>query len=404
MAFIGNSGFCAALASGAETSTKSGVRVAAAGTTISASDRAVAATDRTTFATTNRGPVAASERGATSATDRARGIVRDDVLKGTVTSTGSPFIEGKTETMPVGSKVDLVMMVNLNSQINQKGDEVFMRVACDVNGDGEKVVLPGSWYVHGLVTEVQSEKRHSQNGYIEVEFDKLVSPDGEYELPFRAKLSTRSSTLKNIARTALIDSAHIGKGALAGSLLSLQLTGVSTAISTYGISVGAGAAAGALVGGAAALRRKGKISSLYPGETLKLTTAEPIVLPGFDPAKLPSARPFVPMAGLQVTVNKYRFGKDPFGDSDARELSIDVTIKNDTRRRFKFSDLAVVNDFDQVFAPTIASGFAMLRKMIDVNGSDTSSVTFNVGGPKRKYFLVVFDHGRKSQLIRVPIN
>ena len=66
----------------------------------------------------------------------------------------------------------------------------------------------------------------------------------------------------------------------AGSIVSVQLTGIPTAIATHGISVGAGAAVGGTLGMIGALKRKGKIASFLPGDEMKMVTVEQIELPG----------------------------------------------------------------------------------------------------------------------------
>src|SRR3954469_18924726 len=52
------------------------------------------------------------------------------LLKGSVTSIGSPplLLDGVTQELPPGTKVDLTLMCNLNSEVSQTGDEVHARV------------------------------------------------------------------------------------------------------------------------------------------------------------------------------------------------------------------------------------------------------------------------------------
>ncbi len=66
-------------------------------------------------------------------------------------------------------------------------------------------MLPEGWYIRGLVTESTGQKRHSRDGYIGVTFDKLISPNGEIELAFPAKFSTKDHALKSVAKVAMID-------------------------------------------------------------------------------------------------------------------------------------------------------------------------------------------------------
>ena len=74
-------------------------------------------------------------------------------------------------------------MGTLNSEFSQQGDDVFAKISCNV-ANGKTVIMPGGWFMHGKVTTVAAQKRLGRDGYVEVEFDKIVSPDGEYEPAF----------------------------------------------------------------------------------------------------------------------------------------------------------------------------------------------------------------------------
>ncbi len=186
-------------------------------------------------------------------------------LQGSVSETtkASPFLYGSISEIPRGVKLKLSVMGNLNSQLSKPGDEILARISYDVSS-GEKVLLPGGWFIHGRVTEAVSQKRLGRNGYVKVQFDRLLSPDGDIDLPFNAEFSTKDNELKAAAKEVLIDSGYVTIGAIGGSILSVQLTGVPVAIATHGISVGAGAAVGGGLGLIGALKRKGKNCLLFP--------------------------------------------------------------------------------------------------------------------------------------------
>ncbi len=326
-----------------------------------------------------------------------------DYLKGRVTASPSPFLQGSVETVPKGAKLDLTLMGNLNSEISNKGDEIFARVAVDLK-DGQRVLLPANWYLHGVVSDVASQRRLGRDGYVEVEFDKLVSPDGQYELPFETKFSTRDNQLKAVAKVLAIDTGYVAEGALGGALLSVQLTGVPMAVATHGYSVAIGAGVGASLGAIGALKRKGKIASLYPSDMIHLTVSEPLTLPGFNPEALkPPAAP-EKVTDLKLTVLSRRFGKDPFGDSRSRLLVLDVKMDNHSRREYSFFDLAVVSDFNQRYYPFLSSGPTSWAKRVPPNSQAEGTISFSVDSPRRKYWLVLLDKKERAELARVPIN
>ena len=331
--------------------------------------------------------------------------VTSEVLKGTVSEDGkkTPFLTGSIQSIPKGTAIDITFCGNINSEVSQKGDEIMVQVSHDV-GSGKSVGVPGGWYMHGLVTDAAAQKRLGRDGYIEIEFDKLVSPDGQYELPFHATVSTKDKMLKTVAKVAAIDSGHVALGAMGGALMSLQFTGVGGAIASQGYSVAIGAGVGATLGAIGALKRKGKVASIYPGDSMKFTTAEPITLPGFDKTMLPSGKKFEPLKDMAITINKTRFEKGPNGDTDANLLTVDLTMANKTPKEYTFFDLAVVSDHNQRYFPSIFNGLQQLHQAVKPNSEQEGVVTFEVESKKRKYWLVLLDRSKQNELTRVPIN
>jgi len=350
------------------------------------------------------GASAAKSAKATAPTD-FKTPAAGKILKGAVTEDGkkTPFLPGVVQTIPKSTTVELTMCGNLNSEISQKGDEVLVQIGRDVPSS-RGVGVPGGWYAHGLVTDAASQKRLGRDGYIVVEFDKIVSPDGQFEVPFHATFSTKDKLLKTVAKQVAIDTGYVSYGAVGGALMSLQITGIPMAVASHGYSVVAGAAAGATLGAIGALKRKGNVASVYPGDMMKLITAEPISLPGFDRTQLPSGQVHKNIENMAITINKVSFSKDPNGDKSSSLLTVDLNIANKTEKACTFFDLAVVSDLNQRYLPSIFGGFQQLQKTVKPNTKQEGVVTFEVEGKKRKYSLVLLDRTKSNELCRVPIN
>jgi hypothetical protein len=92
------------------------------------------------------------------------------------------------------------------------------------------------------------------------------------------------------------------------------------------------------------------------------------------------------------------------GDRSCHLLTVAFTMDNKTRRAFKLADLAVVSDHDQRYAPSLYGGLKALYKAIQPDTKEDGVVTFQVDSNKRKYWLVLLDRVRDSELTRVPIN
>jgi hypothetical protein len=329
----------------------------------------------------------------------------DSVLKGSVSASTSrsPLLSGMVQSMPQGTKVDLTLVTNLNSELSQKGDEVLMRISHDVkSGDDGHVLVPGGWVAHGYVTDSVKPGRNGVAGHCEVKLDRLISPDGQTEVPFECKLSTGDKKIVAVSKLVAREVGYTAVGAAAGSVLSLQMTGIGVAVATHGISVGVGAAAGATWGIIGAWRKKGDIYSGYPGDELKLATAEPIELPGFNAANLPSAEPVKKIEGLRVRVQEFRFEKDALtGDKRSRILVVKFALTNNSNHSLSRRNLRVVSSKNIFFFPSIAN--AQVPFDVAPKSEKTTTMSFSVDSPKDKYCLVFVDD-KGDEFNRVPIN
>lgn len=335
----------------------------------------------------------------------AGGETARKVLRGGVQENVVPFYtDGTTGELPTGAEVSLTLNGNVNSELNKVGDDVYATVTVDVK-KGDKVVLPGQWYVHGKVSEAQGQRRLGRDGFVTIKFDKLISPDGKYAIPFDAEASTKDKTIKSVARVVAKDSVYMSKGAIGGAVMSVEMGGLPLAITTHGISVGIGATAGALVGVGAALARKGKIASALPGEELKFRICSPIKLPAFKPEFLPSAQEVRKIANFELLVRKFEFLKDPFDDKRSRLLRVTFAMDNRTDREYSFGNVIVISSRNHQYYPYVLSYDSRNRlHRVAPSAREEATLTFGVDDPKQKYWLVLLDRGNISELTRVPIN
>ncbi len=326
--------------------------------------------------------------------------------KATFEDSVNPFKEdGSTETIPQGTPLNLTVTTTLNSELAKEGDEIRAEVSTDLK-DGTKVLLPGKWQVVGKVAHVQGQKRLGRDGYIEIKFEKLVSPDGKYVVPLDASASTKESAAKTITKQALTTTGYAGVGAIGGSLLSVQLTGLPLAISTYGLSVAGGAAIGGALGVAAALHRKGEILCAFPGDEIQIRIPAPLTIPAFNQAVVPSKAPKPTLDDLNIVVKDAQFLPFPFGDKKSRLLTMRVLVENHSKQSYSFSNFAVKCNHNHEYYPYAASpdSYKQRAKTVRPEGVQEATLTFQVGSPKLKYWLVLLDPGRTNILSQVAIN
>lgn len=192
---------------------------------------------------------------------------------------------------------------------------------------------------------------------------------------------------------------------MGGSILSAQITGIPLAISTYGISIGAGAAVGGSLGLIGALKRKGKIASFFPGDEITITTAEPIIVPGFDTRFIPSGQQLKTVPHLKISTNSYTFNKDPFGDKSSKQLLLSITIHNRTEKEISFFDLAVLSDYGERYYPSLTTaGLGALKTKAKPHTTVTADIAFNVSHKKHKYWLILLNKADKEEIVRCQIN
>ena len=325
------------------------------------------------------------------------------ILKGNVSQTAYPFIEGKTEVVPQGTKLGLNLSANLNSELAKVGDEIWAEVSTDLK-EGETVVLPGKWRVKGHVTRVERQKRMGRDGYVEVKFDQLVSPDGEYTVPLDAKATTKESTGKTIAKQVVTTTGYTTVGAIGGALASVQMTGIGVAIASYGISVGIGGGVGAAIGVAAALHRKGNIQSNLAGEEIEINLPSDITLPAFKQDVIPSKAPKPKLDNVDFVIKDLRFGPGPFGDKKSKLLSVKFLVENHSNRSYDFADIALKSDHNQNCFPYALSDLKEAHKKVGPNALQEATITFQVTSDKHKYWLVLLDRSHINILSQVAIN
>jgi hypothetical protein len=335
-----------------------------------------------------------------------KATVARERLKTGISKNQSPFLEGHIQTVPKDTKIDITLTQGINSEFSQKGDEIWARVSCDVPGGvgGHGPIMPGGWMAHGVVTEAQGEKRGNRSGYVSIEFDKIRSPDGEYEVDFKGQLTTKDSTAMMIAKQLGTSSRFISTGALGGALLSVQMTGLGTAVATHGISVGVGAGIGGTLGAIGFLKRKGGADAHYSNDDLQISIDQPIELPVFAPSAFMAAKPVPVMKNMKIAVNSFKFFKDPYGDKHSKLLEVAMTIENHTNHPVSAKQISIVNDFDKHFSPVVDASLSALMKKVQPNASEKITVVYEVDGINHKYWLSLHNVDGTRELSRVPIN
>lgn len=160
-------------------------------------------------------------------------------------------------TVPPGRHLAVELVSDLSSAGSRAGDTFRVRVARDVEADGELAIPAGS-EVHGLVSEaVSAGAKRGRPAKLVLKFTDLVLPDGA-TVPIRATLEEIGESRPG--RKA----ATVGGGAAAGAVLGRVLAGSGS----RGKGTVIGALVGALAGAAIASQTAASEEIEIPAGTL----------------------------------------------------------------------------------------------------------------------------------------
>ncbi len=304
------------------------------------------------------------------------------------------------ETHKIKSKDVIKMTVSevLSSGFTQEGDEFFAQITQDVEGKGG-VVLPIGTVAHGTVKEMEDSKRLGRDGWIEINFDYLVTPDGR-QIPIEGKMSTKMHPVKGVAKTVLVDTGYTIAGGVVGGFAALNLLGIEAAIASQGYTIAGGAAIGGAIGLGISLFRKGKDVLISPGDEIKVRVLTPVELPVISDEALMVDE--LKLEGLDVKITNVKLEKDPFGEMNTYNLSL--IILNNTDKSFSSFDLALISELNRVFYPSVFADNTLLMKTINPQDRVSGRLSFAVDNPKNNHWLVFFDRRTRKPLAKISID
>ncbi len=305
---------------------------------------------------------------------------------------------GKIDKLEQKEVVKMVVSQVLQGGTTFEGDEFFAEVSADVEGGGG-ILLPVGTLAHGTVRNIVDPKRGGRDGWIEVKFDSLITPDGR-EIPINATMTTKNSTPKSIAKTVGIDSAYTVTGSVVGGFTALNLFGIEGAIASQGYTIFGGLAAGAAMGLVMSIVRKGKGVLISRGDEIKVTIASDVELPVIKKDAFKQEE--MHYNGLDVNITDLWLVKDPFGVRNTFEITLN--IKNASDQNFTAFDVAVINDMNRKFYPALFFNDAMPFSKMKSGSQVRGKLYFSVDDPKRHHWLVFYDRATRKPLAKISID
>ena len=305
---------------------------------------------------------------------------------------------GKTETLEKRDVIEMTVSQVLDGTFSLEGDEFFAEVTSDVIGD-KGVIIPKGTVAHGTITQTSEAKRLGRDGHLSLSFDYLVTPDGR-EIPIKGKMSTKLHPLKAATKIVATDIGYTAVGGVAGGLFALQALGIEAAIASQGYTLAGGAALGSTIGLGMSLYRKGKNVLIAPGDEIKVRILSDVELPVYKEEALKQHE--ITFPGLDIRIANILYEKDPFGEVNTITLSL--SISNMSKKAFSGMDLALVNDYNAVFNPSIFGDTKLLFSQFKPGDRFAGKISFAVNNVKQSYWLIVNDRATNKPIAKISLD
>ena len=305
---------------------------------------------------------------------------------------------GEVEHLEKKDVINMTVSQVLDSTINMEGDEFFAEVTTEVAGD-KGVIIPKGTIAHGKIIQTQDPKRLGRSGWIEMDFDYLITPDGR-EIPIEGKMSTKMHPVAEAGKIAVQDVGYTLAGGAIGGLMALNWLGIEAAIASQGYTLAGGAAVGGAIGLGMALIRKGHDVLIAPGDEIRVKINTSVPLPVYKDTALMQHELFYP--GLDIHISDIKHEKDPFGELNT--LTLTVMISNLSDKTLSGLDMALINDYNSSFRQSIFGDTKIMFKQIKPGDKVAGQISFSVDNIDRKFWLAFFDRRSGKALCKISLD
>ena len=234
---------------------------------------------------------------------------------------------------------------------------------------------------------------------MELSFDYLVTPDGR-EIPIDGNMTTKLHPVAEGAKIVAQDVGYTVAGGAVGGLMALNWLGLEAAIASHGYTLAGGAAVGGVVGLSMALIRKGNHVLIAPGDEIKVRITTPIDLPVYKEEALKQEE--ITYDGITININDVKHEKDPFGEMNTITLS--VLISNMSDKTLSGFDMALVNDYNAKFSPSIFGNTKLMFRQLKPGDKIATDVSFAVDNIGRKFWLTFYDRKNGQVITKVSVD
>lgn len=305
---------------------------------------------------------------------------------------------GRVENLERKDVINMTVSQVLDSSINIEGDEFFAEVTDEVKGD-KGVIIPKGTVAHGKITQTADPKRLGRTGWIELDFDYLITPDGR-EIPIEGRMSTKMHPVAEASKIVAQDVGYTLAGGAVGGFLALNWLGLEAAIASQGYTLAGGAAVGGAIGLGMALIRKGSDVLIAPGDEIRVKINTTVPLPVYKEEALKQHEMAYP--GLDIFISDIKHETDPFGEVNT--ITLTIMISNMSDKTFSGLDMALVNDYNSVFRPSIFGDTKLMFKQIRPGDKFAGRVSFSVDNINRSFWLTFYDRRKGTALTKISVD
>ncbi|MFI3301339.1 MAG: hypothetical protein R3Y28_07985 [Candidatus Gastranaerophilales bacterium] len=333
-------------------------------------------------------------------------LAMSEVLHGTIEKSNEyrdyinqkEMYTGEVETLERKDVIEMTVSQVIDSTINIEGDEFFAEVTTEVYGD-KGVIIPKGTVAHGKISQTIDPRRLGRSGWVELNFDYLITPDGR-EIPIEGTMSTKLNPVTEAGKIVAEDVGYTLVGGVVGGFMALNWFGLEAAIASQGYTLAGGAAVGGAVGLASGLIRKGKDILIAPGDQIKVKINSSVELPVYQNKALEQKEKLYP--GLDIFISNVRHEKDPFDEANTITLTIMITNMSD--KIISGLDLTLMNDYNVIYRPSIFGDTKLMFKQIKPGDKVVGDISFAVDNINRTYWLAFNDRRSGEMFAKISID
>lgn len=305
---------------------------------------------------------------------------------------------GKIEHLDRKDVINMSVTQVIDTSYSMEGDEFFAKVTTDVLGE-DGIIIPKGTVAHGKITQTGDPGNMGKQAWIDLSFDYLITPDGR-EIPIEGTMSTKLHPVTETSKIIAQDLGYTIAGGAVGSLMALNWLGWEAAILSHGYTLAGGAAIGGAVGLGTALKRKGKDILIAPGDEIKVKINTKIPLPVYKEEALKQEELLYP--GLDIFISNVKHEEDPFGEMNT--ITLTITISNMSDKQLSGFDMALVNDYNSVFRPSIFGDTKMMFKTIKSGEKVAGQVSFSVDNIHGEFWLTFYDRKTGKAFTKISVD